>query len=644
MAERTEDDLLLEIAEQIEMNRVGYREKTDEEKAELIPGIKAIATKKLQEISISFNRVIGHLGDNVPEETRMLILRGISEKVSSDDKVKTIDGAFSVETVTLAENIVVSEKGKAEQQQANSTDVYYSDSGMYENEVVQNNDTNIEDRLSEDSDYGYTNLADMKKDKENVEGIFSILDEEKMDALIEQANSGDVKAQTTVMVMMTSMAYTQTTRSFETMSDVEKQDALSALENLAIVAREYDNSEARIVSREIVKYMGLEFLLTENNQGELVINEDALFKIFKDYNPEHVSSTIQGLEGMGKFYKNLDGYNDFKQETVITKGGNTRNSNFRVYIDKIISEEIKADDIIPMLDKLFEEDYDATLRAIAYRSGDTEENTEVRKLIDVASKKCFEIYIAGTRNENGLIVDDSVKDIMNEMINSSFERMTRERKPNKELIDMMLQIDPVKTQMYLKENVGPTLSKEDKTNSRVVEEKEITEEQLYQKFANVLNQMAKSRGLAKTLNYVTASIEGQNGRDGAEKIKKRYVSGAMIMLESQENSYDDEEREGRKKLFEQILSDKIYDENILKQMIEIDSTTTKEILDELLIQQNQSKENNLGTIMDLSQKMKEVSDSKVLSADNVQIEVVAEEFGKTDKFRSTPDDGMEPGD
>ena len=140
------------------------------------------------------------------------------------------------------------------------------------------------------------------------------------------------------------------------------------------------------------------------------------------------------------------------------------------------------------------------------------------------------------------------------------------------------------------------------------------------------------------MEYVNGSIKSQNDMDDAERIKKRYVSGALIMLDSQESSYDDEEREGRKKLFERILLDKIYDESILKQMIEIDSTTTKEILDELLIQQNQSKENNLGTIMDLSQKMKEVSDSKVLSADNVQIEVVAEEFGKTDKFRSIPDD------
>lgn len=641
MAEKTEDDLLLEIAEQIEMNRVGYREKTDEEKAELIPGIKIIATKKLQEISISFNRVIGHLGDNVPEETRMLILRGISEKVSSDDKVKTIDGAFSVETVTLAENIVVSEKGKAEQQQANSTDVYYSDSGMYENEVVQNDNTNIEDRLSDDSDYGYTNLADMKKDKENVEEILSVLDKEEMEALIELANNGDVQAKTKVMAMMTAMAYTQTTRTFETMSDVEKQNALSALENLAIVAREYDDSKSRTVLQNLVKNIGLEYLLTENKQGELVINEDALFEIFKDYNPEHERGTIQGLEGMSGFYGNLDGYNDFIQESVITNVEKNINSNFTVYINKISDGVIIADDIIPMLDEMFSENYDVTLRAINHRAGDTEKNPEVRKLIDVALKKCFEIYIAGTRNENGLIVDDSVKDTMDDMMNRCLERMTSEGKPNKELIDMMLQIDPVKTQTYISQiEKKPEISQ---VSEQMFEQRDVKENSDIDKQLGRKNDVEIRKEHRESIKRDLITMKEEYGLEMALKLGFDFISAEGISRENAKDWFD-------------VMREQFSFENIEKgkSIIELGDLGVLETHLKNVLKENNEPEKQTKMKQDyityLNMSMKEIRENNksktFLNARNMTAEEIIEavENKDTKLIRSSYDDGMEPGD
>lgn len=641
MAEKTEDDLLLEIAEQIEMNRVGYREKTDEEKAELIPGIKAIATKKLQEISISFNRVIGHLGDNVPEETRMLILRGISEKVSSDDKVKTIDGAFSVETVTLAENIVVSEKGKAEQQQANSTDVYYSDSGMYENEVVQNDNTNIEDRLSDDSDYGYTNLADMKKDKENVEEILSVLDKEEMEALIELANYGDVQAKTKVMAMMTAMAYTQTTRTFETMSDVEKQNALSALENLAIVAREYDDSKSRTVLQNLVKNIGLEYLLTENKQGELVINEDALFEIFKDYNPEHERGTIQGLEGMSGFCGNLDGYNDFIQESVITNVEKNINSNFTVYINKISDGVIIADDIIPMLDEMFSENYDATLRAINPRAGDTEKNPEVRKLIDIALKKCFEIYIAGTRNENGLIVDDSVKDTMDDMMNRCLERMTSEGKPNKELIDMMLQIDPVKTQTYISQiEKKPEISQ---VSEQMFEQRDVKENSDIDKQLGRENDVEIRKEHRESIKRDLITMKEEYGLEMALKLGFDFIFAEGISRENAKDWFD-------------VMREQFSFENIEKgkSIIELGDLGVLETHLKNVLKENNEPEKQTKMKQDyityLNMSMKEIMENNksktFLNARNMTAEEIIEavENKDTKLIRSSYDDGMEPGD
>lgn len=650
MAEKTEDDLLLEIAEQIEMNRVGYREKTDEEKAELIPGIKIIATKKLQEISISFNRVIGHLGDNVPEETRMLILRGISEKVSSDDKVKTIDGAFSTETIGLAENIISVEKERilreeelTENENVNSFGNILEDKDDKEN---IDKEVKLEEELSEKYGDYFSSIDGMKQTVRNIEDIFAGLNQEKFEEMI-NSSRGDPKnpdvlsSRLAITGIMTALSFTNSRIPIEKMSSGEKENAYRTLYQLSLIDEKYPNTEVVAVQRQLAEKLKLD-IIEKTADGSIRIDKEKLIEIAKKDKIDLEFVTIEYFEkDATASYVAPESAEDAKLEVQIQAATKEMQHNRNIFTQELRNGR-DWKELLPRAKEMLSLNKDAEMRILDYMASELE--SSVVTLVqgeEELTKEMIMFALQDLRNaqlgKNDLVIDSCVMNYVDRAFHSLANYM-KNGKYDKKMIDLMLEIDPERTQMYLQEKTESTPSKEYKTNSNVEEKKELTEEQLYQNLANTLNQRVKSRGLVETLEYVNGSIKSQNDMDDAERIKKRYVSGALIMLDSQESSYDDEEREGRKKLFERILLDKIYDESILKQMIEIDSTTTKEILDELLIQQNQSKENNLGTIMDLSQKMKEVSDSKVLSADNVQIEVVAEEFGKTDKFRSIPDD------
>lgn len=167
-------------------------------------------------------------------------------------------------------------------------------------------------------------------------------------------------------------------------------------------------------------------------------------------------------------------------------------------------------------------------------------------------------------------------------------------------------------------------------------QKKLTEEEIIQNLTNSLNRIRTAKGTSVVAKHVIGGIDMNKDN---ENVRKRWMNVSLNVLQSNEVSYEENERSSRKKIFEKIIHEKIYDEDALKKMIEIDSSTVKEVLDELLEMQNSRQEDRLDTIMDLSSKMKEASERKVITADKVEVKDIIENMvGKSDER----DNGFEP--
>lgn len=610
---KSEKELMEEIAERIAKNQMEFDSKSEDEKRELAKKIQAVTESQLDEIKKSFNKLMGNMTEQVPLDARVVVLEGIYDRVSSQ-KLKTLDSAFSsTEAIKYAE-VVVSNVKKSKEEVDNDENVIPT--GIDELPPDKSAKDEMEDTIGDNTAH------DISDEQENVTNLFNKLDKDAVNNIITEAANGDEKSKAIVVAMMSVASLTKTNKKLSDLTDFQKEDVLTGIEWLAEAAEGLGSKESLDLLDEVCQKLGVD--VVENDaQGNRTVNRGTIKKLFEKNGMKYRRCTTEDLYKLGSYYQPGKDYDDIVEEARITIAQKEMRNCYNTLMNQLRDGKITEEEFKREFEKVLDVDLDAALRITAELSADLELDfirPEEKRVIEAALVSTYGKYLKAQNGEIKYEIDAYVL----ETLKSSFQNVCNHvvNEPNAELMNIMLKIDPTMTQQFFDKAKYKNSQKENTENEVSAPENEkrvLTEEEKIDNLTRVLTERSKVKGISDTLQSVQGSIDRNQGDD---QTRRRYMNASLMMLGQVDISYEESERDTRKRFFEKLLHEKIYDENALKQMLEIDSTTVKEVLEELLEMQNARQDDRLETIMDLSAKIKEVAMGKVISADKVDVKDV----------------------
>ena len=619
---KSEEDLLKEIAEKMAKNQISFDSKSDEEKEELVGKIDIVASSQVGELKKKFDALMRNIKGEIPENAKIAVLEGIMNKVEAE-KLKSIDTAFLSDEVKGYASTVVTEIVNNNKEQA---DVKEKNEELTSAIILSN-------ELLLKEEHPYLTPAEIQDKIEGIEEIIGNLDGNEMENLIERANNGDVEAQSEVIAIMSITTFVETNVTFNDMSENDKIRALSQLDNMAVLLEKGGSKRILAIAEQLSEKWGTD-LISEDENGKRFIDRKKIALYSRKKGIDYSLANPETIYDAAKYYENVNGYDDMETEIKIDAVRCHITSNINIVYEKIKTGG-KLEDYMDDLRACFAINFDASMRGINECAGewirdDKATSEECLKFQKFLLKEGLILYEDAKLEKNSGIIDAYVEKEFDGILDKSVETMKKNKKPDKDLIDLMLRVDPGKTKRILDEiDFSSISSKEQEESTPTIEidnSKNASDKTKIDNLVNTLEGREKAKGIVDVLNFASNHIEKYTDLQP----KKTFMIATVRVLENRENSYQEEERMARKKLFSTIISEGIYDEEILKSMVEIDSTTIKEMIDDLIEKQNSKNGDKLGTIMELSSSLKRVSDSNVISADKVNIEDVVRNIQEND--------------
>ncbi len=632
----SEQDLLKDIAEQIAKNQMSFDSKSEEEKRKLLGKLDIIAASQLNELQKEFNALIGGIEGEIPENARIIILQGISDRVSSE-RIKSLDNIFSSKDVQVLASTIVTEivsKNTDKEIVEDKADILILGKNLeIDKDEIQEKLLND---LSEKYDGKYTLPEEMKMQEEDIANIVSELDETELAKTIDKANGGDKNSRIVITALMSAMPFAKTTVKFEELSGSDKEIALRSLDTLALAYAEIGDSNLFVAAQKLSEKWGVE-IITYDENGKPTIDREKIKEFAKQNNINYSTAKKEDFELYDKAYKNLDGVDDFTIETQITATQYSLNRNIDIFTQEIRSGR-KLEELQPQIDLMFEENFDATLMVLKDLGEGWKDDTEIspaeRNMRFYMFNKAALLYEGAQKGENDGVIDNFTDGYMQGIIDSSIDFMIKSGFENKELIDNMLRVAPNEVQKKMKDSKFSQYDLKPSTECEPIKQEQEQDDPLMKKIKNLLktlNNRIDNRGIDNTLDYVSTMITSTSDLP----TKKDYMNVMFNILENRENSYNPKEMAARKGFFSAIIAERIYDEQALKKMVEIDSTSTKGILDDMIERQNTLSENNIDAIMDIGKQMKEAKDTKVLESGKVSVTDVVEHIVANEETEKT---------
>lgn len=635
----SEQDLLKDIAEQIAKNQMSFDSKSEEEKRKLLGTVDIIASSQLRELQKEFNTLMGGIEGEIPENARIKILEGINDRVSSE-KLKTLEGIFSSKDVQVLASTIVTEIVANNTEKDDDAKVIPL---MYErnSEEIENDEQDkLTKELSDKYDGYFTDSENIAEEKANIQRVMKKLDKEEQERTLNRANNGDPDAIVEIMVEMAAMSFTKTNISIEEMIEIDKIKAIEALDKLIVAYDMLGSKNIFILAEELSEKWGID-VVTQDENGNMILDRFKIVEYAREHDIQYQSTKKESLIEDVDRYENLADIDDLERETEIENAVCTMNRNISV-----IMEEIQAgknpSELEPVLRKTLSQDFDAALRTVENWGRDWNSYFSNHSIADETQMKLFilkegiRIYGDAKAGKNNGVIDKFTDDTFYGIMKQSVDFMKKCGIQDKELLDLMLSVAPQEAQEILndKDFFNYFASRDSKTAPTTLEErpkKNIQDTRVKNLFSTLAKRI-NAKGIAETLHFVTNEIKTN------KRVEDRnvFMNATLELLKGRENSYEETERLARKSFFSTIITEKVYDEKALKEMIEIDSTTIKEMLDELIERQNSLDENtnNINAIMDIGRHMKESRGNKVLSSESVRIEdvvgIVSDETQKTE--------------
>lgn len=627
---KSEEDLLKEIAEKMAKNQISFDSKSEDEKKELVAKIDIVATSQMQELQKSFNNLMGNIDGEIPENARIIVLEGIMNKVETE-KLKSIDSVFLSKEVQGFASTIVTEIIKN-----NKEDIDYKNF-VEDNKysiILSQDALEVKNELPKKYDGYYSTPEDIRNKIANIEEIVGGLNKEELGKKIQRANEGDDEARLEIIVMMSAIPFVETNASFEEMIEIDKVRALEAVDTLAVLYEEIGTEDAIMIAEKLSSKWGVD-IISLDETGKKVIDRRKISEFAREKGIDYQRANIDRLKELTQYYENLNGVEDFSEEIKIEAEKNEINRNISVIFEEIRSGK-NVEEYDDVLNEMFEEHFDASIRTINgytsfWVSTDQPFSDEEKKLQLSIIKKVVRLYENEQKKVNNGRIDDYVNIDFRELLEASVQLMKKNKVQDKELLDLMLRVDPKETQLILEatkflETFSGKTTDENLQQNDTKTQKEITPEIKIGNLVNGLEKRETSKGIEDALDYATSQIENNK----SIQTKKDFMRAAIQLLGNRENSYEESERLARKRLFSTVISEKLYDEDILKSMVNIDSTTVKEMIDDLIERQNSKENDNLSTIMDLSSSLKKASNPKVISSENVKVEDIVRNMHKKD--------------
>lgn len=635
----SEQDLLKDIAEQIAKNQMSFDSKSEEEKRKLLGTVDIIASSQLRELQKEFNTLMGGIEGEIPENARIKILEGINDRVSSE-KLKTLEGIFSSKDVQVLASTIVTEIVANNTEKDDDAKVIPLMDERNSEEIENDEQDKLTKELSDKYDGYFTDSENIAEEKANIQRVMKKLDKEEQERTLNRANNGDPDAIVEIMVEMAAMSFTKTNISIEEMIEIDKIKAIEALDKLIVAYDMLGSKNIFILAEELSEKWGID-VVTQDENGNMILDRFKIVEYAREHDIQYQSTKKESLIEDVDRYENLADIDDLERETEIENAVCTMNRNISV-----IMEEIQAgknpSELEPVLRKTLSQDFDAALRTVENWGRDWNSYFSNHSIADETQMKLFilkegiRIYGDAKAGKNNGVIDKFTDDTFCGIMKQSVDFMKRCGIQDKELLDLMLSVAPQEAQEILndKDFFNYFASRDSKTAPTTLEErpkKNIQDTRVKNLFSTLAKRI-NVKGIAETLHFVTNEIKTN------KRVEDRnvFMNATLELLKGRENSYEETERLARKSFFSTIITEKVYDEKALKEMIEIDSTTIKEMLDELIERQNSLDENtnNINAIMDIGRHMKESRGNKVLSSESVRIEdvvgIVSDETQKTE--------------
>ena len=635
----SEQDLLKDIAEQIAKNQMSFDSKSEEEKRKLLGTVDIIASSQLRELQKEFNTLMGGIEGEIPENARIKILEGINDRVSSE-KLKTLEGIFSSKDVQVLASTIVTEIVANNTEKDDDAKVIPLMDERNSEEIENDEQDKLTKELSDKYDGYFTDSENIAEEKANIQRVMKKLDKEEQERTLNRANNGDPDAIVEIMVEMADMSFTNTNISIEEMIEIDKIKAIEALDKLIVAYDMLGSKNIFILAEELSEKWGID-VVTQDENGNMILDRFKIVEYAREHDIQYQSTKKESLIEDVDRYENLADIDDLERETEIENAVCTMNRNISV-----IMEEIQAgknpSELEPVLRKTLSQDFDAALRTVENWGRDWNSYFSNHSIADETQMKLFilkegiRIYGDAKAGKNNGVIDKFTDDTFYGIMKQSVDFMKKCGIQDKELLDLMLSVAPQEAQEILndKDFFNYFASRDSKTAPTTLEErpkKNIQDTRVKNLFSTLAKRI-NAKGIAETLHFVTNEIKTN------KRVEDRnvFMNATLELLKGRENSYEETERLARKSFFSTIITEKVYDEKALKEMIEIDSTTIKEMLDELIERQNSLDENtnNINAIMDIGRHMKESRGNKVLSSESVRIEdvvgIVSDETQKTE--------------
>lgn len=605
---KSEEELMTDIAERIAKNQISFDSKSEDEKKKLAKQMQMVSESQLTEMKKSFNKLIGNTTEQVSLEARMLVLEGIYDRVNTYG-LKSLDSAFSSpEILKFAEVIIKEEKNR--------------------NKEFDNDENNIIRDVAYIENLKENERLEVVETKNNIysgqgaiKDTFNKMDRSAMNMLIERANSGDEESQAVVTAIMSVASFTKIDKKFEDLKVFQKTDLLFGMEFLAASVEEFNSKEALDFLMEIGEKTGIQIVEVDNN-GNKTVNRKKLEDIFEENGIDYIKQTKEMLLDRSKNYENLADYDDMIAESTIEYSRNEMYKGYNELVSKLKNGEITEQEFTDLMTEIINTDLDAAIRF----SSDVSKELKFSHVSGI-EKKCIKnimihVYDEFQKAQNGEMdfkIDNYVMKYIYSSMESACEYMVENK--DKNLMETMLKIEPQKTKEFFdkakQENeIQKEQEEQPKTRNRV-----LTDEEKIQNLSISLSKMQELKGTEVATDFIIHQLDENKDK---EKVRNYFMKASLNMFSSRDISYEENERLARKKLFEKIIHEKSYDEEALKMMIGMDFTTVKEVLDDLLEMQNSRQDDRLDTIMDLSSKMKEASERKVITADKVDVKDILE--------------------
>lgn len=648
----SEEELMEQIAERIAKNQISFDLKSKEEKKSLTPKIQIVAQSQLTEIKKSFNNIIGSNTEVIPGEVRTMILEGIYDKVASQG-IKSIDAAFnSSEIIKYTENML---------RYISRSDRRYNSDEMKQREFYSDSEK-TKPVAEEENKKGKSSISiSIRETTENASSLLRTVNQNTTEKLIERANSGDKNAQAVVVAVMSAASFVRIDKNIQEFDENALYRFVNAIENLTVAYEELGSTEALEMLEEITRRVGVE-LVEKDEKGNKIVNRKKIRKIAKDdhyYRPR----TKEELISLTDSYEKIENYD----ELIVVGSNAAAQEDARITIESSIEKlengELSKEEFSKVLKELLDADFDNSIKAISNiveaasreKRGDKEETT-----IELA-RSPLEYYYELKKTGKS---DDDLKKKIVEIMENTFEFMIDHHKIESEFMNLALKVEPEEAAIAYKnakenfkvlpahkkiktltkdELEGQRNSKDDSKTIRV-----ISDEQKVENLTNVLNNISKVRGIGSTFRFINNGMDKASDDLRGFQEKSYYMKATLKMIEQGAEFPDSEYNKEKKKFFEKILYEQIYDEDALKQMVNMDPEIMKQILDGLIQRQNSREGDQMDTIMDLSSQIKEMSKkTKLFSTDSVEI---GKTFGSTDSmFEKTKtvatshEDDEEPG-